>query len=136
MIESDHAGAPTLTPRRETRFRLLTGDRIAVCWGSSTELLRWSDVVSVQSERNCAVISTGVRDIKVRATLRAVVAELAMLGLIQVRRDTAVNATRVRRLIGAGRHRLIMILDNDCRIDVGRDFQQPIRTRFASGTRR
>jgi len=117
---------------RETRFRVIDAERIAVCWGSSTELLAWADVVSVHSVRNCSVITACNRMIKVRATLRAVVAELAPLGLMQVRRDTAVNFTRVRRLVGAGRHRLLMILDDDRRVEVGREFQRQVRARFAS----
>jgi len=124
-------GAATVAAR-ETRFRVINGDRIAVCWGSSTELLAWADVISVQSLRNCSVITACGRTIKVRSPLRAVVAELAPLGLMQVRRDTAVNITRVRRIVGAGRHRLLMILDDDRRIEVGREFQRQVRARFAS----
>jgi len=121
---------------RETRFRVIDAERIAVCWGSSTELLAWADVISVHSLRNSSVITACGRTIKVRSTLRAVVAELASLGLMQVRRDTAVNITRVRRLVGAGRHRLVMILDDDRRIDVGREFQRQVRARLASGPTR
>jgi len=124
-------GAATVAAR-ETRFRVINGDRIAVCWGSSTELLAWADVISVQSLRNCSIITACGRTIKVRSPLRAVVAELAPLGLMQVRRDTAVNITRVRRIVGAGRHRLLIILDDDRRVEVGREFQRQVRARFAS----
>jgi DNA-binding LytR/AlgR family response regulator len=127
-----HESGPAIATPRETRFRVIDAERIAVCWGSSTEVLAWADVISVHSLRNCSVITACGRTIKVRSTLRAVVAELASLGLMQVRRDTAVNITRVRRLVGAGRHRLLMILDDDRRIDVGREFQRQVRARFAS----
>ena len=84
----------------------------------------------MHSVRNYSVITLCGRTLKVRSTLRAVVAELAALGLMQVRRDAAVNVTRVRRLIGAGRHRLLMILDDDRRIEVGREFQRQVRARL------
>lgn len=132
MSETEQNGGPESAPRREARSRVLDGDRIAVCWGSSTEFLEWSDVISVHSVRNYAVITARDRTVKVRSTLRAVVAELAAVGLMQVRRDTAVNVTRVRRLIGAGRHRLVIVLDDDCRVEVGREFQRQVRARFAS----
>ena len=133
MVADVHYGADSaVTAQKETRFRVLDGERIAVCWGSSTELIAWSDIVSVHSLRNCSVITACGRTIKVRATLRAVVAELAVLGLIQVRRDTAVNLKRVRRLVGAGRHRLLIMLDDDRRVEVGREFQRQVRARFAS----
>lgn len=132
MTEIDHRAGPVVAPPRETRFRILDAERISVCWGSSTELLAWSEVITVQSLRNCSVINACGRTLKVRSPLRAVVAELAPLGLMQVRRDTAVNITRVRRIVGAGRHRLIMILDDDTHVEVGRDFQRQVRARFAS----
>ena len=132
MTDTGHGDAAAIAAPRETRFRVIDADRIAVCWGSSTELLAWSDVVSVHSLRNCSVITACGRTIKVRSPLRAVVAALAALGLIQVRRDTAVNITRVRRLVGGGRHRLLMILDDDRRVEVGREFQRQVRARFAS----
>jgi DNA-binding LytR/AlgR family response regulator len=109
---------------------VLDADRIAVRWGSSTELIAWSEVVSVHSARNYSVITVCGRTLKVRSTLRALVAELAALGLMQVRRDTAVNVTRVRQLIGAGRHRLLMILDDERSIEVGREFQRQVRARL------
>jgi DNA-binding LytR/AlgR family response regulator len=132
VTDIDQNGRAHGAPRREARSRVVGGDRIAVCWGSSTEFVSWSDVLSVHSVRNYAVITARGRAIKVRSTLRAVVAELAPLGLMQVRRDTAVNITRVCRLIGAGRHRLVIILDDDCRVEVGREFQRQVRARFAS----
>ena len=55
---------------------------------------------------------------------------LADLGLVQVRRDVAVNGARVRRLIGSGRHRLTVILDGGACVQVGRQFQRDIRARF------
>ena len=130
MTDIEHEAAPAIASRRGPRFRVLGADRIAVRWGSSTQLIAWSEVVSVHSVRNHSVITVCGGALKVRSPLRAVVAELAALGLMQVRRDAAVNVTRVRRLIGAGRHRLLMILDDDRRIEVGREFQRQVRARL------
>ena len=132
MTDVEHEEAAAIAFRRKTRLRVLDADRIAVCWGSSTELIAWSEAVSVHAVRNNSVIIVCGRTLKVRSTLRAVVAELAALGLMQVRRDTAVNVTRVRRLIGAGRHRLVVTLDDDRCIEVGREFQRQVRARLAS----
>jgi len=95
------------------------------------ELIAWSEIVSVHSVGNYSVITMCGRARKVRGPLRAVVAKLGALGLMQVRRGTAVNVARVRRLIGVGRHRLLVILDDDRRIEVGREFQRHVRARFA-----
>ena len=130
MTDIEHDAAPAIASRREPRLRVLDADRIAVRWGSSTELIAWSEVVSVHSVRNYSVITVCGGALKVRSPLGAVVAELAPLGLMQVRRDAAVNVTRVRRLIGAGRHRLLMILDDGRRIEVGREFQRQVRARL------
>ena len=130
MTDVKHETTTAIDSRRRPRFRVVGTDRIAVCWGSSTELIAWPEVVSVHSVRNYVVIAACGRMIKVRSTLRAVVADLAVFGLMQVRRDAAVNVARVRRLIGAGRHRLLMILDDDRRIEVGRDFQRQVRARL------
>jgi DNA-binding LytR/AlgR family response regulator len=128
-----HMREMTAAMQTSGRCRVVGHDRIALCWGASTDFLAWSDVVSVRSIRNCALIVARNRSIKVRSPLRAVVAEFAMLGLIQIRRDLAVNQTHVRRLIGTGRHRLVLTLDDDSEIEVGREFQRLIRARFAPG---
>lgn len=130
LTNAEHAERPAIAAPKETRFRVLNAERVSVCWGSSTELLIWAEVLTIHSLRNCSVITVGDRTIKVRSPLRAVVAELAALGLMQVRRDTAVNVSRVRRLVGTGRHRLLMILDDDRHIEVGREFQRRVRARF------
>lgn len=132
MTEADVAEAGGIAQRRDARVRVLDADRIALCWGSSTELVPWSEIISVRSVRNYALITARGRTIKVRGTLRAVLAELGALGLMQVRRDTAVNITYIRRLVGAGRHRLLVILHDDCSIAVGREFQHQVRAQFAS----
>jgi hypothetical protein len=55
---------------------------------------------------------------------------LAQFDLVQIRRDIAVNGANIRRLIGSGRHRLIVVLDDGARISAGREFQRQIRARF------
>jgi DNA-binding LytR/AlgR family response regulator len=117
---------------REARLRILDDHRIAIGCGASTELIAWSEVVSARSLNNYTLIITSGRTLKVRSPLCAVVENLAVLGLVQVRRDTAVNVARVKSLRGGGRHRLALMLDNDCRVEVGRQFQRNIRARFAT----
>jgi DNA-binding LytR/AlgR family response regulator len=117
----------------EDRFRVLDGDRVALSWRAETELIAWSDIVLAHSVGNHTLFVTCQRELKVRSPLRAVVEKLAPLGLVQVRRDVAVNASRVRRIVGAGRHRLVIILDDDRCVDVGRQFQPAVRRRFGRG---
>lgn len=112
------------------RLRILNIDTISIDWGASTELIRWHDVVSARSVRNCTEIATRTHVVKVHCSLTDVVRTLSGLGLVQVRRDRAVNASFVRRLIGGGRHRLDIVLENDTCLRVGRQFQRDIRARF------
>jgi DNA-binding LytR/AlgR family response regulator len=42
----------------------------------------------------------------------------------------AINANRVRRLVGQGRHRLMLTLDTGDEFLVGRQFQRATRSRF------
>jgi hypothetical protein len=37
---------------------------------------------------------------------------------------------KVRRIVGGGRHRLSIVLDNGCVIDVGRTYQRAVRRRY------
>lgn len=118
------------------RCRILDAERIALRWGATTEVIPWAQVIVAQSVENCTLISTRNRALKIRCPLVSVLEELAALGLVQVRRDVAVNAAKVRRLVGTGRHRLIIILDDDRLVAVGREFQREVRVRFGAADRR
>jgi DNA-binding LytR/AlgR family response regulator len=118
------------------RFSILGPDRIAVHWGSTTEVIAWSDVITARSVKNETVIATRGRTLRVHCPLKVVVERLAALGLVQIRRGEAVNAAHVRRLVGGGRHRLLLVLDGDVCLRVGRQFQSRIRGLFGAGAQR
>ena len=122
------------TSRRDAASRLRTvgTGRISLDWGATTEVIQWSDVISLHSVRNHTEIVMRGRTLKVRCPLKAIVVRLAALGLVQVRRDVAVNGGRVRRLIGAGRHRLTLVLESGDCVEVGRQFQRDVRARFGA----
>ena len=115
-----------------SRLRVLNADSIAIHWGSAIEVIRWADVILARSVKNCTEIATRDRTLRVHSPLKGVLSALAGLGLIQIRRDTAVNEMSVRRLIGAGRHRLLVILEGGACLRVGRDFQRDVRARFGT----
>jgi DNA-binding LytR/AlgR family response regulator len=110
---------------------VISASLIAVDWGATTEVISWSEVITVNSVGNHTELATPGRELRVRCPLKTIVATLAPLGLIQVRRDVAVNSNRVRRIIGAGGHRLLLVLDGGACIRVGRQFQSDMRARFA-----
>lgn len=132
-MSGDHAvRLATRGERREERLRLrlLDTDTISLDWGSTTSLVQWCDVISVRSVGNHTEIVSDACVLKVRCPLKEVIEVLTDLGLVQIRRDLAVNAARVRRMVGGGRHRLVVILEDGESIAVGRQFQRDIRVRF------
>jgi DNA-binding LytR/AlgR family response regulator len=114
------------------RVRVLAPGWISLQWGSTTELVRWCDVISARSIQNHTEIATGSRTLNVRCPLRDIVAKLAPLGLMQIRREVAVSDACVRQLIGSGRHRLAVVLSSGAHVSVGRQFQRSVRARFAA----
>ncbi len=128
------ADSPLLSSTRRgtaCRLRMLGSNVIALDWGATTEVITWSEVISVHSVGSRSEIATTGGALKVRCPLKMIVATLEPLGLIRVRRDVAVNGERVRRLIGVGGHRLLLVLDGGARVQVGRQFQSEMRARFA-----
>jgi hypothetical protein len=126
-------GSPMATRRQHAaagRVRIVGANSISLNWGSTTEIVRWCDVVFAHSVRNHTEIVTHGGTLKVHCSLSALIATLAELGLVQVRRDVAVNAVSVRRLLGSGRHRLVAVLEGGVCVPVGREFQRDIRARF------
>jgi DNA-binding LytR/AlgR family response regulator len=116
--------------RFRSRIRLLDAGTISVDWGSATSVVRWCDVVSARAVGNHTEIATLAGPVKVHCPLKEIIEVLTSMGLVQLRRNLAVNATRVRRLIGCGQHRLVIVLEDDRCVDVGRQFQRDIRARF------
>jgi DNA-binding LytR/AlgR family response regulator len=113
------------------RVRIVGTDSIALSWGSTIEIVRWMDVISVRSVQNHAEIVTRSRTLKARCSLKAIATALAEFDLVQIRRGVAVNGARVHQLIGRGRHRLFLVLEGGACVPVGREFQRQIRARFS-----
>lgn len=120
---------------RAGRLRVVGTGRIAVACGASTEIVEWDEVVTIRSVHNCTQILTRTRSLKIRSPLSAVVTQLSGVGLVQVRRDAAVNGSKVRQLVGSGCHRLAILLDDGSSLEVGRRFQRVVRLRFGAGSR-
>lgn len=113
-----------------SRFRVLDASTISVDWGSTTSVVPWRDVISVRAVGNRTEIATLATVLKVRCPLKEIIEALSVLGVVQLRRDLAVNGARVRRMIGGGRHRLVVVLEDGACVAVGRQFQRDIRARF------
>lgn len=112
------------------RVRLLHASAISMDWGSTTSVVQWCDVISARSVGNCTEVATPGGTVKARCPLKEVIEVLSVLGLVQLRRDLAVNASYVRRLTGYGRHRLIVELEDSRCVHVGRQFQRDVRALF------
>jgi DNA-binding LytR/AlgR family response regulator len=115
-----------------SRLRLLDPATISVNWGPTTSLVQWCDLVMARSVRNHTEIATTAGVVKAPCPLKEVVEILASLGLVQLRRNLAVNTARVCRLVGAGHHRLFVVLDDGRYLQVGRNFQRVVRARFGA----
>jgi DNA-binding LytR/AlgR family response regulator len=111
---------------------VLSAESIALYWGSTIEVIRWCDVISVHADQNSTAIAVHGRTLSVHSSLKAVLSALAGFDLVRIRRDVAVNGSGVRRLVGQGRHHLIVELEAGVCMRVGREFQRNIRARFGS----
>jgi DNA-binding LytR/AlgR family response regulator len=112
------------------RLRLLRPDTISLDWGATTEVLLCSDLIFTHSVGNHTELVADGRTLKVRCPLKVVITTLGPTLLVQVRRNIAVNTARVHRVIGRGRHRVVVVLDGGITIPVGRQFQTTLRSRF------
>jgi hypothetical protein len=92
--------------------------------------MAWCDLLYVRSDRKRTWISTTQGTLKSSGALADVVDTLSPLGLVRIHRGIAVNESRVRRIAGQGRHRLILTLDTGEEFLVGRQFQRFVRSRF------
>jgi len=112
---------------------VLEGRRVSIRCRAFTEVVSWNDIIVARSAGNSTVIETREGSLKVPCPLRFVVNRLSGLGLIQIHRSVAVNSDKVRRLRGAGRHRLSVDLEGQLTFDVGRNFQNTVRHQFGGG---
>jgi DNA-binding LytR/AlgR family response regulator len=115
--------------------RVIGAARVAICSGPSTEVVEWNDIILARSAKNYTWIVTRQGAIRVRRPLQVVIDTLATLGLVQIHRRVAVNDSKVRRLVRSGRRRLEILLDDELRLEVGRQYQRVIRARFGAEQR-
>lgn len=136
MAPSTGSATPMLYRGGTELVSILGGNRLAIRHGPSTHVLDWDDVVCVRSAKKCTWIVTTRGEYKVLEALFVLVECLETLGLVRIHRAVAVSRTRVRQLLGRGRHRLTIVLDTGARFDVGRQYQAAIRGHFGARTRR
>ncbi|HSQ30845.1 MAG TPA: LytTR family DNA-binding domain-containing protein [Gemmatimonadaceae bacterium] len=117
------------------RLSVIDGDRVAIRHGASTQVVSREDLICARAARNGTMIVTRRGTFKVREAMSAVVERLAHVGLVQIHRGVAVNSSKIRQLVGRSQHRLAVILDDDVRFAVGRQFQPLIRARFGASRR-
>ena len=117
------------------RLSVLDGHRIAIRHRASTHVVAREEVICVLAARNGTSIVTARGPFKVREPMNSVVDKLAIIGVVRIHRAVAVNASRVRRLLGRSQHHLAVILDCDASFEVGRQFQREIRARFGAARR-
>jgi DNA-binding LytR/AlgR family response regulator len=115
--------------------RVIGPGRVSICSGSSTEVVEWSDIILARSAKSYTWIVTRRGELRVRGPLQVVICTLAELGFVQIHRRFAINDSKVRRLIRCGRRRLDILLDDDVRLEVGRQFQRSVRDRFGAERR-
>jgi DNA-binding LytR/AlgR family response regulator len=125
--------APVASRRASTGcVRVIGAGRVSICSGSSTEVVEWRDIILARSARSYTWIVTRRGSLRVRGPLQGVICTLAGLGFVQIHRGVAINDSKVRRLIRSGRRRLDILLDDDVRVEVGRQFQRSVRDRFGA----
>jgi len=119
-----------LIKRTSNALRILNDHRIAIREGASMHIVQVDDIVSVHANRNVTRIAIRDCDIRVHLPFAVVLDALREFGVVRIHRGRAVNMARVRRLVGRGRHRLVLVLDGGVEHRVGRAFQSAIRTRI------
>jgi DNA-binding LytR/AlgR family response regulator len=115
--------------------RVIGPGRVSICSGSATEVVEWSDIILARSAKSYTWIVTRRGELRLRGPLQVVICTLAELGLVQIHRRVAINDSKVRRLIRCGRRRLDILLEDDVRLEVGRQFQRSVKDRFGAERR-
>lgn len=117
---------------RAERLCVLDADRIAVRYRSSTRVFLCEEIICARAAKNGTWIVTRQGDVKIREPIGTVVERLEALGIVRIHRGIAVNAAKVRQLVGRGQHRLGIILEDGRVFQVGRQFQRLIRGRYGT----
>ena len=117
---------------RAERLCVLDGDRIAIRYRSSTQVILREEIICARAAKNGTWIVTRQGDFRIREPMGAVVERLEAVGIVQIHRGIAVNAAKVRQLVGRGQHRLGIVLEDGRVFQVGRQFQRLIRGRYGT----
>jgi len=110
----------------------LDDERISIRRGSAVDIVRWVDLVSVHSKRNITRLLTRSHEICIYVPFSQVVDALRPAGVFRIHRGSAVNIACVRRIVGRGQHRVVVVLEDGRELAVGRGYQSMIRLRFGA----
>lgn len=110
----------------------LDDERIAIRRGASVDIVRSIDLVSVHSRRNITRLLTRSDEICIYVPFSQVVDALRPAGVMRIHRGAAVNIAVVRRIVGRGRHRVFVVLEDGRELPVGRGYQRTIRLQFGA----
>jgi len=119
-----------LAPSSSASLVILSGDRIAVRHGSSVNIVHVSDIATIRAMRNVTCIATRHGELRVTLPFGSALDCLSPFGIMRIHRSAAVNVARILRIVGGGRHRLVIALDDGTEHHVGRSFQPELRAQL------
>jgi len=118
------AGRPTGTTGGLT---LLPDGRLAIRHGSSVDIIRPDDIVSIHAQKNMTRVATVDASVQAYVSFGDVVEMVRTFGILRIHRGIAVNGAHIRRVIGHGKHRVGVVMNNGIELKVGRAFQSALR---------
>jgi len=72
-------------------------------------------------------VATVDTSIQAYASFGDVIDMVRTFGILRIHRGIAVNGAHIRRVVGRGRHRVVVVLNNGVELKVGRAFQSTLR---------
>ena len=118
------AGRPTGTTGGLT---LLPDGRLAIRHGSSVDIIRPADIVSIHAQKNMTRVATVDASVQAYVSFGDVVEMVRPFGVLRIHRGIAVNSAHIRRVIGHGKHRVGVVMNDGIELKVGRAFQSALR---------
>ena len=106
---------------------LLPDGRLAIRHGSCVDIIRPADIVSIHARKNMTRVATVDASIQAYASFGDVVDMVRTFGILRIHRGIAVNGAHIRRVVGRGRHRVVVVLNSGVELKVGRAFQSALR---------
>jgi DNA-binding LytR/AlgR family response regulator len=108
-------------------LKLLPDGRLAIRHGSCVDIIRPADIVSIHARKNMTRVATVDTSIQAYVSFGDVVEMVRAFGVFRIHRGIAVNSAHIRRVVGLGRHRVGVVLNNGIEFKVGRAFQSALR---------